>query len=182
MKNTFLIILLILFTHFQSFSQGENEQGKHRILTYGTHREIDIAEQTVNQKWNIEKVSVAGCRVNQKLVDSVKTHNRATWELIDSKSGFENSEWKYRKDLMETKKDLKKLKSLVYKHDLTNRIWKNLKNKRVDYLIFENLIFIDESKYSISIKKRKRKIDDSQKNGIYNLIIDLSTESVTIEN
>ena len=182
MKIKFLTILLIVLCHFHGISQTENEQVKYRLLTYGLQRVINNAEQVVHQKWNIEKVSVAGCKVNQKLVDSVKTYNRATWKLIESNSDLRNSELQYRKDLMETRKDLEQITSLVYQYELTNGIWRNLKNKRYDYLIFENPKFIAESEYSISIKKRKRRFDDDPKNGVYNLIIDLSTESITIVN
>ncbi|TJY32936.1 hypothetical protein [Pontimicrobium aquaticum] len=180
MKNRILFILFFVFSHFQGFSQ--NESRKYRILTYGLQHEIENAELVVNQKWNIEKFTVAGCIVSQKLIDSVKVHNKSIWKLIENENGFENSELNYLKDISNTRKDLEKIKSLVYKHNLTNKIWRNLKNKKNDYLIFTNPKFNTESIYSISIKKRNRKIDNHPKNRVYNLTVDLSTETLTIDN
>lgn len=93
----------------------------------------------------------------------------------------QNSKLNYRKDIISARKDFKKIETLVYRNDLTNEIWKNLKGKNESHLIFENPKFIDESKYSISIKKRKRKTNNKPKNLIYTLTIDLSTESIVIE-
>ena len=182
MKGRFLIILPLVFCLIQGFSQTESGQRKYRVLTYGLPQRIDDVEMVVNQKWNIEKVSLTGCKVTQKLIDSVKTCNRKTWELIENEHGLENSELEYRKELMKTRRDLNEIKSIVYQNEMINGIWNNLKNKRYNYLIFENPKFIDESKYSISIKKRKRRVDDKPKNRVYNLIVDLSAESITIEN
>lgn len=181
MKSRFSTILIIILCHFQVLSQTENEQEKYRILTYGYPSGPDDAETVVNQKWNIEKVAVAGCVVTRKLIDSVKTHNTLTWELIERDNQIQNSELKYRNDIINTRRDLEELKLVVYNNELTNGLWKNLKNKKDDYLIFEEPKFISASKYSIYVKKRKRKIDEKPTNKVYNLIVDLSSESITVE-
>ena len=137
-------------------------------------------ELAVNQKWNIEKVSVAQCRVTSKLRDSVRTENEKTWKKIAQERQMENPELEYQKELFKTRRDLNTIKSIVHNSNFSNSIWKNLKKKEKDFLIYENLKLLDKSKYAVSIKKWKRKNDGKPQSGTYNLIVDLSSESVIL--
>ena len=175
------LFLLLVITYFQGFSQTGSEDGKYKILTYGMARNPSSQELTVNQKWNIQKVSVAECRITSKLRDSVKTENERTWEKIARDRQIENPEMEYQKDLYKTRRDLNKIKAIVHNSDYSNSIWKNLRKKEKDFLIYENLKYLDKSKYAISIKKWKRKNDGKPQNGTYNLIVDLSSESVILK-
>ncbi len=67
---------------FYSYSQNDTEKHSYVLLTYGIKKENSNAELIVNQMWNIAKKVVAGCEVTQELVDSVKTHNKNTWNSL----------------------------------------------------------------------------------------------------
>ncbi|WP_420600975.1 hypothetical protein [Flagellimonas sp.] len=181
MKIKFIITLVFALSYFQCFTQTGDGSEQYQILTYGLQSGIDDAQAIVNQKWNIEIVPVAGCRVTRKLIDSVKTHNIATWKLIETEKKVQNPKLVYKKDIYETRQSLEKIKLLAYENETLNGIWKNLKNKPADYLVFEDPQFISKSKYAVTVKKRKRKMDGKSKHKSYELVVNLSSESLTIK-
>lgn len=178
MKFLFLFLVII---GFQGFSQPGCEDGKYKILIYGMAKNPSQSELALNQKWNIEKVSVAQCRVNAKLRDSVKTENEQTWARIAKELRIENPELDYQKQLYSTKRDLNIIKSMVHNSNVANSIWKNLRKKKEDFLIYENMEILDKSKYAISVKKWKRENDGKPQSRTYNCIVDLSSESVVLK-
>lgn len=65
-----------------------HKNGYYWFLTYGLpnfHREE--IEKTVNKKWKIKTVRVAGCEVTQELVDSVRSENEKTDLALQKRYG-----------------------------------------------------------------------------------------------
>lgn len=63
---------------------------KHlRLLTYGVPLDMNriYAENTISEKWGIEIKSVAGCMVDEILIDSVKENNEIVGREIVKKFG-----------------------------------------------------------------------------------------------
>ncbi len=76
-----------------------HEDGYYRILSFGLPNfDVVEAEDGIADKWKIKHVSVAGCVVTEKLMDSIKTQNQKTFAAIEKKYG-QNWRQKYDKDI-----------------------------------------------------------------------------------
>ena len=97
-------VIYILTIFFFVISCQKNEKktmndGYYRFLTFGMPDFNEyIIKKKVDEKWNIKYISVAGCVVTEKLLDSIKIENQKTNSALEKKFG---KDWKklYEKDV-----------------------------------------------------------------------------------
>lgn len=76
-----------------------HEDGYYRFLSYGfpNFQRIKL-EDGISKKWKIKTISVAGCIVTEKLMDSVRIENEKTNVALQKKYG-KNWQKDYEKDI-----------------------------------------------------------------------------------
>lgn len=88
----FLLILCMIL----SCKKEETNNKYFTILGYGLPNMLNIEGRNgIAEKWKIKYVDVAGCEVDQKLMDSVNTENKKTFAKLENRYG---KDWKVRYD------------------------------------------------------------------------------------
>ena len=125
------------------------------------------------EKYNIEILSVAGCTVTHKLVDSVETVHKSLWKKMDSIYGVDSKK-QYDKNvdlefsqiqkasgIIENKRDIKKLLRITKRENEDSYI--SLDTKISDNLYSWKIYSLNEEKYPVKMW-----------NAEYNITVDLN--------
>ena len=125
------------------------------------------------EKYDIEILGVAGCMVTHKLVDSVETVNKSLWKKMDSIYGFDSkkeysknvdfefSQIQKASEIIENKRDIKKLLRIIKRENEDSYISLDTK--------------INENVYSWKIYSlNEEKYPEKMWNAEYNVTVDLN--------
>jgi len=100
-KLYFLFAIIIVLSCHEKEETMIHKDGYYWFLTYGfPDFQREEFEKTVNKKWKIKTVRVAGCVVTQELMDSVRSENKKTNLALQKRYG---KNWKdlYDKDIQD---------------------------------------------------------------------------------
>ena len=82
-----IFIIIITFLTSYKISVGQ-DSARFRILTYGLPNfEREDAKKVIADKWSIDFYAVAGCVVDQEIIDSVITANKIQEEKLTASYG-----------------------------------------------------------------------------------------------
>ncbi|MBK1896901.1 FEKKY domain-containing protein [Chryseobacterium paridis] len=149
--------------------------GYYKILGYGYPNMSNVEGRNgIAEKWKIKYIDVAGCDVDQKLMDSVDIENKKTFVALDAKYG---KDWKARYDkdvenfmlnkvevmdvLITNKLFRKKLKDYNIEIDGVDKEVKELNDQGLyEVIVFNNnLQYENKECFRVQVDTRNRKVN-----------------------
>ncbi|MDQ1096387.1 MULTISPECIES: hypothetical protein [Chryseobacterium] len=129
----------------------KDSAGYYRILSYGyPNLAVIEAMDGISYKWKIKHDIMAECSVNQKLIDSINTVNKATYAAIEQEYG---KDWRIRYDqdirdfpltsamvmdiLITNSMFRKELEKYCIKIDNVDKMVRMLKGNRYEVIIYK---------------------------------------------
>lgn len=128
-QQSYILTILFILTAISPV-KAQRDTATQTILEYGYPPGNDYlnARAIISDKWGIQFNSVAGCIVNDYLIDSVKQHNEKTYAQIIDKYG-KDWETRFHKEVDKELKVQKKIRELIDNKDYITELDSTLGTK-----------------------------------------------------